>query len=48
MKKSNFACVYMQNISQYDSGERCGPWVFKSKDEYFESHYELISISMCS
>ena len=26
IKKSNFACVYMQNISQYDSGERCGPW----------------------
>jgi hypothetical protein len=26
IKKSNFACVYMRNISQYDSGERCGPW----------------------
>jgi hypothetical protein len=24
--KLNFACVYVQNISQYDSGERCGPW----------------------
>jgi hypothetical protein len=26
VKKSNFACVYMGNINQYDSGERCGPW----------------------
>ena len=26
MKKSNVACVHRQNISQYDSGERCGPW----------------------
>jgi hypothetical protein len=26
MKKSNFACVFMRNISQNDSGERCGPW----------------------
>jgi hypothetical protein len=26
IKKSNFACVYMRNISQNDSGERCGPW----------------------
>jgi hypothetical protein len=26
IKKSNFACAYMRNISQYDSGERCGPW----------------------
>jgi hypothetical protein len=28
IKKStcNFACVYMGNISQYESGERCGPW----------------------
>jgi hypothetical protein len=25
-KKSNFACVYMGNISQYDSSEWCGPW----------------------
>jgi hypothetical protein len=25
--KTYFACVYEQNISQYDSGERCGPWV---------------------
>jgi hypothetical protein len=25
-KKSNFACVQRRNISQYDSGERCGPW----------------------
>jgi hypothetical protein len=24
-KKSNFACVYMGNIGQYDSGEWCGP-----------------------
>jgi hypothetical protein len=28
MKKSNLACVYIGNLSQYDSGERCGPWVF--------------------
>jgi hypothetical protein len=26
IKKSNFACVYMPNISQYDPGERCGSW----------------------
>jgi hypothetical protein len=26
IKKSNFACVYMRDISQYDSGERCSPW----------------------
>jgi hypothetical protein len=26
IKKSSFACVYMRNISQFDSGERCGPW----------------------
>jgi hypothetical protein len=26
IKKSNFVCVYMRNISQYNSGERCGPW----------------------
>jgi hypothetical protein len=26
IKESNFECVYMRNISQYDSGERCGPW----------------------
>jgi hypothetical protein len=24
--KLNFACVYLQYISQDDSGERCGPW----------------------
>jgi hypothetical protein len=27
VKKSNFACVYRQNISQYDSVEQCGPSV---------------------
>jgi hypothetical protein len=26
IKKSNFTCVYIGNSSQYDSGERCGPW----------------------
>jgi hypothetical protein len=26
IKKSNVACVQRRNISQYDSGERCGPW----------------------
>jgi hypothetical protein len=26
MKKSNVACVHRRTISQYDSGERCGPW----------------------
>jgi hypothetical protein len=26
IKKSNIACVHRRNISQYDSGERCGPW----------------------
>jgi hypothetical protein len=26
MKKSNVACVHRRPISQYDSGERCGPW----------------------
>jgi hypothetical protein len=25
IKKSNVACVHRRNISQYDSGERCGP-----------------------
>jgi hypothetical protein len=25
IKKSNVACVQRRNISQYDSGERCGP-----------------------
>jgi hypothetical protein len=27
IKKSNVACIHRRNISQYDSGERCGPWV---------------------
>jgi hypothetical protein len=26
VKKGNFLHIYMGNISQYDSGERCGPW----------------------
>jgi hypothetical protein len=26
IKKINVACVHRQNISQYDSGERCDPW----------------------
>jgi hypothetical protein len=26
IKKSNLACVHRRNISQYDSGERSGPW----------------------
>jgi hypothetical protein len=26
IKKNNVACVHRRNISQYDSGERCGPW----------------------
>ena len=26
IKKSNVACVHRRNITQYDSGERCGPW----------------------
>jgi hypothetical protein len=26
IKKSNVACVHWRNITQYDSGERCGPW----------------------
>jgi hypothetical protein len=26
IKKSNVACVHRRNISQYDSGEQCGPW----------------------
>jgi hypothetical protein len=26
INKSNVACVHRRNISQYDSGERCGPW----------------------
>jgi hypothetical protein len=26
VKKINVACVHRRNISQYDSGERCGPW----------------------
>jgi hypothetical protein len=26
IKKSYIACVHWQTISQYDSGERCGPW----------------------
>jgi hypothetical protein len=28
MKKNSFACVYMGNISQYDTGVRCGPWAY--------------------
>jgi hypothetical protein len=28
IKKSNFACVYVGNISQYDSGEQCNPWTY--------------------
>jgi hypothetical protein len=28
IKKSNVACVHKLNISQYDSGEQCGPWAF--------------------
>jgi hypothetical protein len=32
IKKSNFACVYMQIFSQYDSGERCGPTCLKFLD----------------
>jgi hypothetical protein len=28
IKKSNVACVHRQNISQYDSGEWCGPWAY--------------------
>jgi hypothetical protein len=48
IKKSNFACVYMRNISQYDSGERCGPWascsMFLSCDfnYYFQILHRLI------
>jgi hypothetical protein len=26
IKKSNVAFVHKRNISQYGSGERCGPW----------------------
>jgi hypothetical protein len=26
IKKNNIAYVHRRNISQYDSGERCGPW----------------------
>jgi hypothetical protein len=26
LRKSNFTFIYMGNISQYDSGERCGSW----------------------
>jgi hypothetical protein len=33
-EKRNFACVYVQNISQYDSGERCGPWASCSLSAY--------------
>jgi hypothetical protein len=33
IKKSNFACVYMPNISRYDSGERCGPWASCSMNQ---------------
>jgi hypothetical protein len=25
-EKSNFACIYMQNICQYDPDEQYGPW----------------------
>jgi hypothetical protein len=28
VRKSNFTCVDMENISQYDSGEQFGPWAF--------------------
>jgi hypothetical protein len=31
LEKSNFTCVYVQNISQYDSGEQCGPWASSLK-----------------
>jgi hypothetical protein len=26
IKRSNFACVYMRNLIQYDWCEQCGPW----------------------
>jgi hypothetical protein len=43
MTKSNVACVHKQNISQYDSGERCGPWASCIEVLYIikESIYEL-------
>jgi hypothetical protein len=38
IKKSNVACVHRQNISQYDSGERCCPWA---------SCFHFIRICIC-
>jgi hypothetical protein len=37
IKKSNVACVQRRNISQYDSGERCGPWASCFFNEQVES-----------
>ena len=36
--KLNFACVYVLNISEYDSGERCGPWASCYSLKHFSLH----------
>jgi hypothetical protein len=46
IKKSNVACVHRRNISQYDSGERCGPWASCSK--IGTNHPLLKGIPICS
>jgi hypothetical protein len=41
IKKSNVVCVHRRNISQYDSGERCGPWASCYKYLSFEEDLAL-------
>jgi hypothetical protein len=43
IKKSNFACINMRNITHYDSGERCSPWA--SCLNIFLKNWQWLSIS---
>jgi hypothetical protein len=49
IKKSNFACIYMQNISQYDSGGRCGPWAscFNGLPPTLRKFYQKVTTCQC-
>jgi hypothetical protein len=47
IKKSNFACVYMRNLSQYDSGERCGSWVSSLIELIFASLSDIAGLRKC-
>jgi hypothetical protein len=42
MEKKKVACVHRQNISQYDSGERCGPWASCLKGRFIGENIRLI------